>query len=318
MQLHSRLLGFALLAAPLGCAVDPSVETAAVDPALLRNADENQASMAAEGMVLDGRVWLAPDSYVAFYSGGGRQVHQPIIRADEDGVARWQELAADPGEDFATYLARLGGGVGAVTGGTAHDVALFLTEDEPRAETAAAALSNQHCNLSAFELQCAHQLHMSGISRVNGGSARVSTLTSTWKVFDLTSGSLTPRRTSVRSVICADQGTIDTSIVLANFAFGGGSAVSNFTIPQGTFTILDANAGFRQVDRCITSWPFGCLDWVVDTQMNRFDSFTTITPRTSGSNFHWCGNTSELADYRFSDDQGARCSGRECPSPFQL
>lgn len=316
---HTSFLSVIMMSsALLGCAVDAGDGAATVEPALLQNALDNQASMVASGMRFDGRVWLAPDTYVAFFSDGDRQVQVPMIRATEEGSARWDALAVDAGEGYQAYLARQGGAVAAIEGARG-DVALFApTDAEPVAATAAAAFTNEHCNLAAFDQQCGHDLHLRGRSRVNGGSTRVSALRDTWKVHDRTSDVLTLRNTSVRHVVCADRGTIDVSIVLSDMSFTPGSIISNFTVPQGTFTVADANAGFRHSENCVAGdGPF-CFDWVVDIQMNRFDTTITTSPHTTGANYHWCGNRSEFANYRFSDDKGDRCTGTDCPTPVQL
>lgn len=312
MNHTSVLLAIAIHGALLGCAAGTD-DGARVDPASLQNALDNQARMAANGLTLDGRVWLAPDSYLAFFSGGGRQVQLPMIRATEEGSARWEAQAAEPGEGYAAYLARLGGPVAAVADGAGADVALFAPTDngdEDGAATEAAALSNEHCNLTAFDQQCAHELHLRGRSHVDGGSTRVSALRGTWKVHDRTSDARTFRNTSVRHVLCADRGTIDVSFVLSNMDFTPGSFVNNFTVPEGAFTVADANAGFRHSEYCTAAIPF-CIDWVVDMLMNRFDTTITTSPRTTGANYHWCGSLSELSNYRFSEDAGDRCAGTD-------
>jgi hypothetical protein len=315
MKHPSLLFVIATSAALLGCAEDVSVGPAPVAPALWQNAQDNQARMAAEGMALDGRAWLSPDSYVAFYSGGGRQVQVPIIRANQADAARWHAFEAEPGESYPAYLARVGGPVAMVAGGGAKDVALFASAPDldDGSATTAAELTNEHCDLTTFEQECDHRLHMRGSSHVNGGSIRTSALVSTWKSFDRTTSSHEVTATGVRHLVCADRGTTDVSIILTGF---GSPVVSTFSVPQGSFGVANAVAGFFQTDTCHAAFLDLCLDWIVDTQMWRFETITSITPRTTGANHHWCGNTSELSNYRFSDNRGDRCSGTECPHAF--
>ena len=315
MKQPALLIAIATSAVLFGCADDPTIDAADVTAARWQNAVDNDDRMAAEGMALEGRVWLSPDSYLAFYGGGGRQVQVPIISARRSDAARWHALEAEPGEGYAAYLARVGGPVAAVAGGGAKDVALFAPSPggDDGASTTAVELNNEHCDLTTFEQECDHRLHLRGSSHVNGGSIRTSALVNTWKRFDRTTSSHDVMATGVRHIVCADRGSTDVSIIRT---WLGSTVTSTFVVPQGTFTIANALAGYSQTDMCNAYFLDLCVDWIVDMRMIRFETITSITPHTTGANHHWCGNTSEMSDYRFSDNRGDRCSGTECPHAF--
>ena len=269
----------------------------------MRNDDE----LAAAGYRFEGRVWLEPTAYVAWYRGASGA--RLVIEATRPSVSDFPSVAPreESPDEFAT---RLGGGHRMLEGGPfARELVMFdrVEAAAARVATLAAIAGNDHCPQDWFTEECGTWTGWDG-----------GTITQSWNVTNRSSPPTKIGRTSgSHAVVCADRKTWTFRITNSAPEYSVSPESTEVTVQEGSALRVSQLGASRIEEFCDSRFLGICVDTDYRTNYQAWDTSIRALSSVAGREAHFCGRLSHTEDdlYETAGFSGWPCFPHDCDIP---